>query len=73
MLPGMPEGMAEIDGLKTGYTEAAGECFISTGEFHGNRIITVVLGANMDSEEGTQNRFEVTRQLIDQYVVSSDK
>lgn len=36
----------QIDGLKTGTSEEAGACFVSTGKYQGRRIITVVLHAN---------------------------
>jgi D-alanyl-D-alanine carboxypeptidase (penicillin-binding protein 5/6) len=34
-----------VDGLKTGYTEAAGYCLVGSAERDGMRLITVVLGA----------------------------
>lgn len=39
----------EIDGLKTGTTDAAGACFIATAKHAGARIITVVMGARHHS------------------------
>ncbi|MCG3087662.1 D-alanyl-D-alanine carboxypeptidase family protein [Sporosarcina cyprini] len=69
MLPGMPLAMNGIDGLKTGYTEGAGSCFASTGVFDGRRIVTVVMGAVEDRDESGPSRFDVTRQLIDEYVL----
>lgn len=69
MLPGMPFAMSGIDGLKTGYTEGAGSCFASTGVFNGRRIITVVMGAAEDRNESGPSRFEITRQLLDKYVL----
>lgn len=36
----------QIDGLKTGYTEAAGYCLAASGETDGQRYIAVVLGAS---------------------------
>ena len=38
-----------VDGLKTGYTEAAGYCLVATGERNGRRRIVVILN---DSHEG---------------------
>jgi D-alanyl-D-alanine carboxypeptidase (penicillin-binding protein 5/6) len=35
---------ASVDGLKTGYTEAAGYCLVSSAERSGMRIIAVVMG-----------------------------
>ncbi|WP_226582369.1 serine hydrolase [Halobacillus litoralis] len=66
MLPGMPgenldqfayEGM---DGLKTGYTELAGNTFTGTAERDGQRFISVV----MKSESRT-SRFTQTETLLD--------
>lgn len=34
----------EVDGLKTGYTPAAGYCLAATASFQENRLLTVVLG-----------------------------
>lgn len=35
-----------VDGLKTGYTDQAGYCYVGTAEQHGVRLIAVVLGDN---------------------------
>ena len=48
MLPGMPQAITGMEGLKTGYTEEAGPCFASTGIYEGKRIITVVMGVGAD-------------------------
>lgn len=48
-----------IDGLKTGTSDQAGACFVSTGVTQGHRIITVVLHAN----GGGKDRFIQTQQL----------
>ena len=37
--------VAGVDGLKTGYTAAAGYCLSATAERNGRRVITVVMGA----------------------------
>lgn len=66
MLPGMPNAMVGIDGLKTGYTEIAGYCFVSTGVYNDQRFITVVIGA--EENDTTDSRFDLTRELIDTYV-----
>jgi D-alanyl-D-alanine carboxypeptidase (penicillin-binding protein 5/6) len=39
-------------GIKTGYTQAAGECFVGLTRINGHDVVTVVLGAN--------NRFTAT-------------
>jgi D-alanyl-D-alanine carboxypeptidase (penicillin-binding protein 5/6) len=36
---------ASVDGMKTGYTEAAGYCIVTSAERDGMRLIAVVLGA----------------------------
>ncbi len=43
-------------GIKTGYTEGAGECFVGLTRINGHGVITVVLGAN--------DRFGATEQLV---------
>lgn len=42
-----------VDGLKTGHTEAAGYCLVTSAEREGMRLITVVLGTR--SEEARAN------------------
>lgn len=37
-----------VDGLKTGHTQAAGYCLVSSAERDGMRLIAVVLGTNSD-------------------------
>ncbi|HJE26579.1 D-alanyl-D-alanine carboxypeptidase family protein [Limosilactobacillus pontis] len=49
-----------IDGLKTGTSDKAGACFVSTGNYRGHRIITVVLHANGQNKD---NRFVQTQRL----------
>lgn len=62
MLPGgaytVPD--VKICGLKTGTSDKAGACFVSTGEYKGHQIITVVLHANGDNKD---NRFVQTQKL----------
>lgn len=48
-----------VDGLKTGTTDGAGACFTCTVDKDGKRIITVILGAQSDSE-----RFSETKKLL---------
>jgi D-alanyl-D-alanine carboxypeptidase (penicillin-binding protein 5/6) len=38
-----------VDGVKTGYTEAAGYCLIASAKRGPRRLLSVVLGANSDS------------------------
>jgi D-alanyl-D-alanine carboxypeptidase (penicillin-binding protein 5/6) len=38
-------GVAGVDGLKTGYTEAAGYCLSSTAQRNGQRVIVVIMGS----------------------------
>jgi serine-type D-Ala-D-Ala carboxypeptidase (penicillin-binding protein 5/6) len=49
-----------LDGLKTGFTDEAGYCFVGTAEQNGMRLISVVLGANSD-----ESRFTETTKLLD--------
>lgn len=44
---------SEVDGMKTGYTDKAGYCYISSAVRNGKRLVTVVLGA-----EKPQKRFD---------------
>lgn len=46
-----------VKGIKTGWTEAAGECLITLVERQNHPVIIAILGSN--------NRFEETKQLID--------
>ncbi|BDR60776.1 D-alanyl-D-alanine carboxypeptidase family protein [Lactobacillus xylocopicola] len=65
MLKGLPQHRPslEIDGLKTGTTDAAGACFIATAKHQGARVITVVMGAR--HVNGTDPaRFEQTSKLL---------
>lgn len=57
MLPGGANAPKKIviDGLKTGTSDRAGQCFVSSGRFQGHRIVTVVMHSN--------NRFAETKQL----------
>lgn len=49
----------EIDGLKTGTTDSAGNCFVSTGTFNNRRLVTVVLNVPGDFN----NHFQQTNNL----------
>jgi D-alanyl-D-alanine carboxypeptidase len=48
-----------IDGLKTGFTDAAGYCFAGTAVQDGKRVISVVMGTDNDVE-----RFKETKRLF---------
>lgn len=48
-----------INGLKTGTSDKAGACFVSSGQYQGHQIITVILHAN----GGSDDRFKQTQQL----------
>lgn len=69
MLPGMPQAFPGIDGLKTGFTEEAGACFVSTGVFEGKRVITVVMDVEANGTDTVNPRFELTRELIERIVL----
>jgi D-alanyl-D-alanine carboxypeptidase (penicillin-binding protein 5/6) len=51
---------ASVDGLKTGYTESAGYCLVSSAERDGMRLIAVVLGADTPRQrnDGAQKLLE---------------
>ena len=70
MLPGMPQALPGIDGLKTGYTDEAGSCFASTGVFDGRRVITVVIDVEADGKDTINPRFDLTRELIEHFVLN---
>lgn len=65
MLPGFGVNMREfkypgVDGLKTGFTDAAGECFTGTVKQGNRRFISVVMGTKNDKA-----RFLETKKLYD--------
>ena len=62
LLPAMKYGYKGVDGLKTGTTDTAGACLISTCNKDGKRVITVVLGAKSDKK-----RYSDTIKLLDYY------
>jgi D-alanyl-D-alanine carboxypeptidase (penicillin-binding protein 5/6) len=66
MLPGQPYAPQniQIDGLKTGTSDAAGQCFVGTGVYNGRRLITVVLHAN----SGASPRFTQTTNALKQAI-----
>lgn len=52
--------VAGLDGLKTGYTNAAGYCFTATAKRGDKRLISVVMGAEEDA-----TRFTETKKLLE--------
>ncbi|MFC4620018.1 D-alanyl-D-alanine carboxypeptidase family protein [Camelliibacillus cellulosilyticus] len=63
MLPAVDKhqmGFEGVDGLKTGYTDAAGYCFVGTVEKDGERLISVVMGASTPLD-----RFSETKRLYE--------
>lgn len=48
-----------VDGLKTGYTEAAGYCLVASAQREGMRLISVVMGT-----KGTEARAQETQKLL---------
>lgn len=48
-----------VDGVKTGHTESAGYCLVSSAQRDDMRLISVVLGA-----EAERNRFSASRSLL---------
>lgn len=63
MLPGLVSAQKDlnVDGLKTGTTDTAGDCFTGTATKNGTRIITVILHAN---GSGETKRFVQTAKLM---------
>lgn len=63
MLPGLVYNQSDlaVDGLKTGTTDTAGDCFTGTATKNGMRIITVVLNAG---GSGQTKRFQQTATLM---------
>ncbi len=49
-----------LDGLKTGHTQNAGNCFTGTAVRDGMRLISVVMGANSEA-----HRFTETKKVLD--------
>ena len=45
-----------VDGVKTGHTEAAGYCLISSSKRDNRRLIAVVLGATSDAARATESQ-----------------
>lgn len=47
---------ASVDGIKTGHTEAAGFCLVSSAQRQGMRLIAVVLGAESDESRAAASQ-----------------
>lgn len=60
MLPDLNNYYPGVDGLKTGYTAAAGYCFTGTATRDNMRLITVVMGTDSKTK-----RFVETKKLLD--------
>lgn len=56
-----------IDGLKTGNTDAAGKCIITTGTLNGRRVILVALHTKGDWNQQSKESKEFYEQLADRY------
>ena len=64
---------ATVDGIKTGHTEAAGYCLVTSAQREGMRLISVVLGADGEESRAVANqallnygfRFYETHKLYD--------
>ncbi|MCT4592649.1 MAG: D-alanyl-D-alanine carboxypeptidase [Anaeromicrobium sp.] len=48
--------MPQVDGLKTGYTDEAGYCLVSTMPAKGFRLISVIMGTNNDYERVKESK-----------------
>lgn len=60
MLKGLVKEYEGVDGLKTGSTPEAGDCFTGTAERNGMRLISVVIKTNSHTA-----RFDETKKLFD--------
>ena len=57
----------EIDGLKTGNTDRARKCIVSTGTFAGRRIILVALHTKGEWNDQSKMQQDFYNKLIDEY------
>lgn len=57
----------EIDGLKTGNTDRAGKCIVSTGTFTGHRIILVALHTKGEWNDQSKMQQDFYNKLVDEY------
>ncbi|MEK1300539.1 D-alanyl-D-alanine carboxypeptidase [Limosilactobacillus fermentum] len=69
MLAGQSDAptQVKIDGLKTGTSDKAGACFVSTGTYQGHRIITVVLHATGGGDERFTQTANLYRLIANEY------
>jgi D-alanyl-D-alanine carboxypeptidase (penicillin-binding protein 5/6) len=66
MLPSLVYSYQGMDGLKTGHTDLAGNCFTGTAMRDGKRYITVVQNAKEANGQSTYKaRFDETRKMMD--------
>lgn len=66
MLPGLVSQYEGVDGLKTGSTPFAGQCFTGTAERNGTRLIAVVMNAvDAKGNESRLARFDAAKKLFD--------
>lgn len=65
MLPGLVSEYEGVDGLKTGSTPFAGQCFTGTAERNGTRLIAVVMNAvDAKGNESRLARFDAAKKLF---------
>ncbi|GGI63420.1 D-alanyl-D-alanine carboxypeptidase family protein [Limosilactobacillus caviae] len=57
----------EIDGLKTGNTDRAGKCIVSTGTFSGRRVILVALHTKGEWNDQSKMQQDFYNKLVDEY------
>ena len=71
-----------VDGIKTGLTEAAGYCLVSSADRNGTRLVAAVMGANSDTARNEASltlinygfRFFETRKLYERTdIIASSK
>lgn len=66
MLPGLVNEYEGVDGLKTGSTLLAGQCFTGTAERNGTRLIAVVMNAKDSNGNSVRTaRFDAAAKLFD--------
>ena len=63
----------EIDGLKTGTTDSAGNCFVSTGTFNNRRLVTVVLNVPGDFNNQFQQTNNLYNRVLDRFAPQTIK
>lgn len=61
----------KIDGLKTGTSDKAGACFVSTGTYQGHRLITVVLHATGGGDERFTQTANLYRRVANEYTADT--